>query len=43
MRLRINGKRGPGDTVFTQVRALLKEVKPYSYLIIFDEYEDYKS
>ena len=26
------------DTVFTQVRALLMEVKPYSCLIIFDEY-----
>ena len=31
-----------GDTMFTQVRALLMEVKSYSFLIIFDEYEDYK-
>ena len=43
MRLRINGNRKPGDTVFTQVRALLREVKPYYFLIIFNEYEGYKS
>ena len=38
MRIRMNGNRKPGDTVFTQVRALLREEKPYSRLIIFDEY-----
>ena len=41
MRLRINGNKKLGDTVFTQVRALIREVKSYSCLIIFHEYEDY--
>ena len=41
--LRIYGNSGKRDTVFTQVQALLKEVKPYSFLIIFKEYRDYKS
>ena len=43
MCLRINGNRKLGDIVFTQVQALLMEVTPYSCLIIFDEYDDYKS
>ena len=32
-----------GDTMFTQVRALLMEVIPYFLLFDLDEYEDYKS
>ena len=32
-----------GHDVFTQVRALSMEVKPYSCLIDLDEYEYYKS
>ena len=43
VRLRINGNRKLGDTMFTQIPALLKEVKPYSFLIIIDECEYYKS
>ena len=41
--MRIDGNDDQRDIVFTQVRALLMEVKPYSCLIIFDEYRGYKS
>ena len=41
VRLRIEGNKEAGDTVFTQVRALLMEVT--SCLIDFDEYRGYKS
>ena len=34
MRLRIEGNRGQGTRCFTQVRALLMEVKPYVLLLI---------
>ena len=34
--MRINGNYGQRTQCFTQVRALLMEVKPYSCLIIFE-------
>ena len=43
MRLRIEGNKEAGDTMFTQVRALLMEVIPYFLLFDYDEYRDYKS
>ena len=41
--LRIDGNNDQRETMFTQVWALLMEVKPYSCLIIFDGYRGYKS
>ena len=36
-------KQEAGDTMFTQVQALLMEVIPYFLLDYFDEYRGYKS